>query len=110
LPATFTGNSNCAEILVCPSGKFVYGSNRGMDSISIFAVDQDNGTLAPAGWQPTQGATPRFICMVPGGDYLYAANQDADSIVEFRAGQTNGQLAPTGQVVKTGSPTCVAFV
>jgi 6-phosphogluconolactonase (cycloisomerase 2 family) len=110
LPTTFTGDSVCAEIVVSPSGKFVYGSNRGHDSITIFGVDDVAGTLTPIGWEPTQGKTPRFITIDPTGDYLYAANQDSDIIVTFRVNHQTGKLIPTGQVIRTGSPCCILFV
>jgi 6-phosphogluconolactonase (cycloisomerase 2 family) len=110
LPASFTGNNTCAEIVVCPSGRFVYASNRGLNSITIFAVDPANGTLTPIGWESTLGETPRFIGLVPAGDWLYAANQDSNSIVAFRVDRSTGMLAPAGQTVNTGSPSCIAFL
>src|SRR5271169_691925 len=106
LPATNTG----AEVAVAPSGRFVYGSNRGHDSIAIFAVDHAQGTLSPVGWEPTQGKTPRFFGLDPAAKFLYAANQDSDTIVTFRVNPATGRLAPTGQVVKVGSPVCIIFV
>jgi len=109
LPPAFTGNSTTAEIAVAPSGRFVYGSNRGHDSLAIFAVDDATGVLAPVGWEPTQGKTPRLFAIEPSGTFLYAANQDSDTIVTFRVDQATGKLAPTGQVVKTGSPSTIVF-
>jgi 6-phosphogluconolactonase len=109
LPPTFTGNSTTSEIAVAPSGRFVYGSNRGHDSIAIYAVDEATGVLTPIGWEPTQGKTPRFFALDPSGNFLYAANQDSDAIVCFRVDQVTGKLTPTGQVVKTGSPSTIVF-
>ncbi|MDR3562259.1 MAG: lactonase family protein [Negativicutes bacterium] len=109
LPTNFTGDSVCAEIAVAPSGKFVYGSNRGHDSVTIFAVDQANGTLSTVGWEPTQGITPRFITLHPSGDFLYAANQDSDKIVAFKVNKSTGKLTPSGQIINTGSPVCIIF-
>ena len=109
LPPSFTGDNTTSEIAVAPSGRFVYLSNRGHDSIAIFAVDPTSGTLAPVGWEPTQGKTPRFFGLDPSGAFLYAANQDSDTIVTFRVDQSTGRLTPTGQVIKTGSPSCIAF-
>ena len=109
LPSGFTGNSTTAEIAVAPSGRFVYGSNRGHDSIAIFAVDETAGTLSPVGWESTQGRAPRFFTLDPSGARLYAANQNSDTIVAFAADQTTGRLKPTGQVVKTGSPSSIVF-
>jgi 6-phosphogluconolactonase len=109
LPPTFTGHSTTAEIVVAPTGRHVYGSNRGHDSIAIFAVDDATGVLTPVGWEPTQGKTPRFFALDPSGTSLYAANQDSDTIVAFRVDPATGRLAPTGQIVKTGSPSSIVF-
>ena len=109
LPAGFTGTSTTAEIAVAPSGHFVYGSNRGHDSIAIFAVDDATGTLSPVGWESTQGRAPRFFALDPTGAFLYAANQNSDTIVAFSVDQATGRLKPTGQVVKTGSPSSIVF-
>jgi len=111
LPPTYTntGDNSGAEIAVAPSGRFVYASNRGHDSIAIFAVDQSTGTLAPVGWEPTQGSTPRFFALDPSGAFLYAANQGSDTIVTFRVDRETGTLTPTGQVLTTGSPVCIVF-
>jgi 6-phosphogluconolactonase len=109
-PPSFTGNNTGAEIAVAPSGSFVYASNRGHDSIAIFAVDHAQGTLTPVGWEPTQGKTPRFFTFEPAANFLYAANQEGDTIVTFRVNPATGRLTPTGQVVQTGSPVCIIFV
>jgi 6-phosphogluconolactonase len=109
LPPTFTGNNTTSEIAVAPSGRFVYASNRGHDSIAIFRVDEATGTLAPVGWEPTQGKTPRFVALDPSGALLYAANQDGDTIVAFRVDPQGGTLTPTGQVVRVGSPSSIVF-
>ena len=79
IPPSFTGNNTGAEVAVAPSGRFVYGSNRGHDSIAIFAVDHAQGSLTPVGWEPTQGKTPRFFGLDPAANFLYAANQDSDT-------------------------------
>jgi 6-phosphogluconolactonase (cycloisomerase 2 family) len=109
LPPAFTGNSATSEIEVAPSGRFVYASNRGHDSLAIFSIDEFTGLLASVGWESTQGKTPRFFAIYPAGTFLYVANQNSDTIVTFRVDQTGGQLTPTGQVVKTGSPSCIVF-
>jgi 6-phosphogluconolactonase (cycloisomerase 2 family) len=109
LPPSFTGNSATSEIEVAPSGRFVYASNRGHDSLAIFSIDEFTGLLASVGWESTQGKTPRFFAIYPAGTFLYVANQNSDTIVTFRVDQTGGQLTPTGQVVKTGSPSCIVF-
>jgi YVTN family beta-propeller protein len=109
LPSSYTGNNTGAEIAVAPSGRFVYGSNRGHDSIAIFAIDQSTGLLTSVGWEPTQGRTPRFFGLDPSGTHLYAANQNSDTVVVFRIDQTTGKLTPTGETVKVASPTTIAF-
>ena len=109
LPPDFTEPNTTAEIGIAPSGRFVYGSNRGHQSIVIFAVDPTNGTLTPVGWESTQGKQPRFFALDPSGSLLYAANQGSDTIVTFRVDQASGKLTPTGQVINSGSPVCIVF-
>jgi 6-phosphogluconolactonase len=109
LPSGFSGRNTTAEIGVAPSGRFIYGSNRGHDSIAIFAVDSESGTLTSIGWEPTRGEEPRYFGLDPSGSFLYAANQSSDTIVTFRVDRASGTLAPTGQVIRTGSPVCIAF-
>ena len=116
-PPSYTGNNTGAEIAVAPSGRVVYASNRGDDSIAIFAVDRRDGTLTPVGWAPTRAKSPRFFCLDPAAKTLYAANadegfstqQNTDTIVAFRINQANGMLTPTGQIIKTNSPCTIVF-
>ncbi len=109
LPPNFSGRNTTAEIQIAPSGRFVYGSNRGHDSIAVFAVDPATGRLTPIGWEPTQGRNPRYFALDPSGAFLYAANQASDTIVTFRVDQQTGALTPTGQTIQTGSPVCIVF-
>jgi 6-phosphogluconolactonase len=109
LSTSFTGNNTTSEIAVAASGRFVYASNRGHDSLAIFAIDDAAGTLNPVGWEPTQGETPRFFAIEPSGAILYAANMDSDTIVAFRVDPDSGKLTPTGQIIKTGSPSSIVF-
>jgi 6-phosphogluconolactonase (cycloisomerase 2 family) len=109
LPSDFGERNTTAEIQVAPSGRFVYLSNRGHNSIAIFSVDQDTGRLGPVGWEPTQGRQPRFFALSPDGSWLYAANQATDTIVTFRVDRERGTLTPTGQVIETGSPVSIVF-
>ena len=109
LPSTYTGDNTGAAIVVSPSGRFVYVSNRGHESVGVFRVDESSGTLAAVGWEPTKGSTPRFIGLDPAGTHLYAANQRSDSIVEFAVDKTSGALSATGQIVKANTPVCVVF-
>ena len=107
--ATFVGDNTGAEIAVAPSGRFVYVSNRGHDSIATFAVNANDATLAPVGWEPTQGLKPRFFTLDPKGEKLYVANEDSDTIVAFRLDAATGKPVPTGVIIHTGSPSCVVF-
>jgi 6-phosphogluconolactonase len=110
LPQGFKGESTAAEVAVHPSGKFLYGSNRGHDSIALFAINTRKGLLTPEGHTPTLGKTPRNFAIDPTGSYLFAANQDSDSVVQFRIDPNNGRLTPTGQVLEVPSPVCVTFL
>lgn len=109
LPADFKGQSSCAEIQVHPSGKFVYASNRGHDSIAVFESDQATGSLRLVQHQSTQGKTPRHFTLDPAGKWLLASNQDSDSIVVFAVDSGSGKLSPAGQQVEVGRPVCVVF-
>jgi 6-phosphogluconolactonase len=110
LPETFNGESTCAEVQVHPSGKFVYGSNRGHDSIAVFGFDSESGKLTCLEHQSTQGKTPRHFALDPSGRWLLAENQGSDSIVVFRVDPKTGRLSPTGQTVSVGAPVCAVFV
>ena len=96
LPPGWVGENSTADIHVHPSGKFVYGSNRGHDSLAIYAVDATTGRLTHVANAPTGGRTPRNFAIDPTGRFILAANQDTDTIVTFRVDQSTGRLAPTG--------------
>src|SRR5690606_24067771 len=108
-PEDYVGDNTGAEIAILPSGRFLYASNRGHDSIAIFAVDAQSGRLSHVGWESVQGRKPRFFGLDPDASHLYACNEATDTIVEFRIDPQTGGLAPSGQVIETGSPTCIAF-
>ena len=110
LPKDFKGSIEDAEIEVHPSGKFLYASNRGHDSIAVFAIDATKGTLTPIDYIPTGGKTPRSFEIDPTGRLLFAANQDSNNIVIFRLDAETGRLTPTGKVLDVGKPVCVKFV
>lgn len=99
-----------AEVQVHPSGRFLYGSNRGHHSIAIFAIDAASGRLHAVGNVSTRGKTPRNFGIDPTGKFLLAANQDSNSIVAFRIDPQTGNLEPTGQSVEVPKPCCVKFV
>jgi 6-phosphogluconolactonase len=107
LPAGFEGASTCAGVQVAPSGRFLYGSNRGHDSIAIYAIDQSDGTLTCIGHESTRGKTPRHFAIDPDGEYLLAANQDTDSVVTFRLDAVSGALTATGYSAHVPTPVCV---
>ena len=108
-PTTYTGNNTGVEILVSRSGKFVFVTNRGHNSIATLAV-QDSGVLAHVSWEPTRGTTPRFMGFDPTESLLYAANQGSHTIVAFRVDQSSGAVSPTGYVIEVSTPTCIAFM
>jgi len=110
LPKDFAGANTCADVHVAPSGKFVYGSNRGHDSIVIYKIDQRTGKLTYVGHESTQGKTPRNFAIDATGRFLLAANQDSDTIVTFRIDQQTGRLLSTGYVTKVPTPVCVKTI
>lgn len=102
--------ASTAEVQVHPSGKFVYGSNRGHNTIAAFSWDANAEKLTPIGHTPTQGKTPRNFGIDPTGTFLLAANQDSNSIVVFRINAATGGLTPVGGPVEVPSPVCVKFI
>jgi 6-phosphogluconolactonase len=99
-----------AEIQISPNGRFLYVSNRGHDSIAVFAVDAAAGTLTPVEHVSTQGRTPRNFSLDATGSYMFAANQNSNTIVLFRVDPDTGRLTPTGEVLEVPFPVCVLFV
>ncbi len=110
LPPGFGRSNTTADIHVHPSGRFVYGSNRGHDSVAIFSVDEETGRLTEVGHQSTQGWTPRNFAIDPSGEFLLAANQDTDTVVSFRIDGKSGALTPTGNVTEIPMPVCLRFL
>jgi 6-phosphogluconolactonase len=110
LPANFTGKNGAAEVTVHPSGKFLYASNRGDDSIAVFAADPSRGLLSPIERVPTGGKTPRHFVIDPSGEWLLAANQDSNTVVTFRINRESGRLTPTGESIEVNSPAMLDFV
>jgi 6-phosphogluconolactonase len=110
LPKDFTSTSYCADIHVIPSGRFLYGSNRGHDSLVIFAINEAIGKLTYVGHEPTQGKTPRNFTIDFSGNLLLAANQDTDTVVPFRINQQTGRLTATGKVTKVPTPVCLKML
>ena len=111
LPADASGDDfSTAEILVHPSGRFLYGSNRGHDSIAAFSIDAATGRLTFLEAEPTQGETPRNFAIDPTGSYLLAENQSSNSIVVFRVDPKTGRLDATGHRLEVPNPVCVRFL
>jgi 6-phosphogluconolactonase len=110
LPGDFRGETTCAEVQVHPSGKFLYGSNRGHDSIAVFAIDPETGRLTAAGHQAQDIKTPRNFGIDPRGSHLLVANQNSNSIVVFRINAQTGELKPTGIRVEVPMPVCVKMM
>jgi 6-phosphogluconolactonase len=110
VPAEAREHNHCADIQVSPDGRFIYGSNRGHDSISIFAVDQETGKLATVGFTPCGGSTPRNLCLTPSGRHLFCANQNADRIAIFARDAATGTLTDTARAIEVGTPMCVKIV
>jgi 6-phosphogluconolactonase len=111
LPAGFTGTNATAQLQVDRAGRFLYVSNRGNDSIAVFAIDSGTGMLTPVEHVATQGKTPRDFALDPTGAFLFAANQNSDNIVLFRVNAATGRLTPSGQIVEqVPEPACVVFV
>jgi 6-phosphogluconolactonase len=108
LPAGFSGSSSTAEIAADRAGRFVYGSNRGHDSIAVFKAGAD-GSLSLVQHEPTRGKTPRHFSIDPTGNWLIAANQGTDSLAVFKVDGTSGRLTPVGDLVTVGSPVDVLF-
>ena len=110
LPADFKGKSYTAEVQIHPSGRFLYGSNRGHDSIAIFSIDPATGKLDHGGFEPTEGRTPRNFAIDPTGSYLLAENMDSGTIVVFHIDPRTGALRASGQSVSVPKPVCIKMI
>jgi len=110
VPAEAREGNHCADIQISPDGRFLYGSNRGHDSIAVFSVDQQTGALAPVGYTPCGGATPRNLALTPSGRHLFSANQNGDRISIFERDEAHGTLTDTGRAIEIGTPMCVRIV
>ena len=110
LPSGFSRRNDAAEIAIHPNGKFLYASNRGHDSIAIFAIDPGSGKLTFVARVPTGGKEPRHFAIDPSGKYRLAENQFSNNIVIFKIDPGTGGLTATGQVVEVPSPVDIAFL
>ncbi|SDM84736.1 6-phosphogluconolactonase [Paenibacillus sp. yr247] len=109
LPDSYEGENACADIHISPDGKFLYGSNRGHESIVVYAIDTFTGKLTVVEYAPTLGKHPRNFAISPDGGYLLVANKDTDTIVSFSRDAETGKLLPTGSVLKMSKPVCIKF-
>ncbi len=107
LPAGFTGPNLCAEIRLHPNGRFLYGSNRGHDSLAVFRREESSGALTLQQLEPCGGGHPRHFALSADGRWLVCANRDANNAVLFAVAPATGQLAPTGRSVAVPQPVCV---
>ncbi len=110
LPPGYSGKNTCAAIHLSPGGAHLYASNRGHDSIAVFAVDERAGTLTALGHHRTLGHTPRDFTLTPNGTFLLAANQDSDSIVVFKVDHESGKLEPVGEPTSVPTPVCLKWL
>lgn len=109
LPQSFTGDSRASEIEATADGRFIYASNRGYDSVAIFASDPVTGWLKNLDIVRTRGKTPRFFALAPDGRFMFVAHEDSDTIAAFTVNQVTGRITATDDIVRTGSPVCVVF-
>jgi 6-phosphogluconolactonase len=107
LEESFTGVSYCADIHISPNGKFLYGSNRGDDSLVLYHINEADGKLTYVDKISTFGSFPRNFAIMPGGKFLLAANQNSDTIVTYQIDEQTGRLAVTGEAVKVAKPVCI---
>lgn len=110
LPEQCKERNSTAEIQVHPSGRFLYGSNRGHDSIVAFAIDDQTGKLRLIGHEPTQGKAPRHFMIDPSGKFLLAANQGSDNVVVFQIDAETGKLSATGHTLAAPTPMCIVML
>jgi len=110
LPKDFNGSNTCAEVCVHPGGKFVYGSNRGHDSIVVYRVDLTDGTLTYVEHETGNIKTPRNFNIDPTGKFCLVANQGGDNVIVFRVNNKSGALEPTSHKVSIAKPVCVRFL
>jgi 6-phosphogluconolactonase len=110
LPSDFKGKSFTAEVKIHPNGKFLYGSNRGHDSIVIYKINEKTGKLTLVGFQNEGIDEPRHFNIDPSGKYCIVGNQDTNSVLLFKVDEKNGKLIPTNVSYPVGKPICVKFL
>lgn len=109
LPQDYDGENGCADIHISPDGRFLYGSNRGHDSIAVFSIDLDTGKLNPIEYTSTKGGHPRNFAISPDGRFVLVANRDGNNVVTFERNSDTGKLSYTGCELTVSKPVCVRF-
>jgi len=110
LPEGYRNSSYCADVHVHPSGKFLYGSNRGHNSIVIYSIDDSTGRLTLIGHESTRGNWPRNFGIDPTGQFLLVGNQNSNSIATFKIDEQTGKLSPHGDLLEIPAPVCLKFI
>ena len=110
LPGDWRGMSQAADIQISPDGRFLYASNRGHDSLAIFAIDGNRDTIEVREFVPVRGHWPRQFRLTPDGRFLLAANQESDTIVIFAVDPDDGGLSPVGEPFPVPAPVCITFL
>lgn len=110
LPAGFTGTNYDAEVITDRAGRFLYGSNRGHDSIALFSIDPRKGTLRFVETVSSQGKFPRNFNLDPTGAWMLVGNQNTDNVAVYKVDGSTGRITPTGRQVQAPSPICIKFV
>lgn len=110
LPQGFAGDNACADIHISPDGRYLYGSNRGHDSIAVFAIDQGTGKLTTVDHTSTKGGHPRNFAISPDGRFVLVANRDSNNIVTFVRDAETGKLSPNGNECIVSQPVCIRFM
>ena len=108
MPKEFAAHSNAADIHITKDGKFLYASNRGAESIAIFKVNSENGSLTSIGYTPVLGANPRNISLSPDDQFLLVANQDSNNIISFKRNPSSGALTFVDEIFAP-TPVCILF-
>jgi 6-phosphogluconolactonase len=110
LPKDFKGENREAEVAIDAKGRFLYVSNRGYDSIAVYGINAEDGTLTFVQRVPSGGKIPRQFALDPTGKWLFAANHQSNNIQLFRVDQNTGRLTPASQVKGIFDPVCIVFV
>jgi 6-phosphogluconolactonase len=110
LPADFKGASYCADIHISADGKYLYGSNRGHNSIAVFEINAETKKLESLGFVPVEGDWPRNFSLSPNGDFLLVANQKSGNITVFKINKSNGMPEFTGKEIKIPAAVCIEFL